>query len=92
MTNSYILHVDGSKTPFEPANGKNFTLDELREAVSGFIEMVYLPNNVIMVVNEEGKILNFRVNKEASMMYLKEINGWDFIVGDVVITTGDYIE
>lgn len=50
------------------------TLKEMQAIVDGNIEAIYLPDGLVMVCDEEGKIKdktdNFRF-------------GWDYIVGDV---------
>ena len=49
------------------------TLEEMQAIVGGHIEAIYLPDGLVMVCDEEGKIKdktdNFRF-------------GWDYIVGD----------
>lgn len=44
----------GAKGVF-PANGTDFTLEELQGFVGGYIEIIDITDKVIMVVNEEGK-------------------------------------
>lgn len=50
------------------------TLKEMQKIVGGYIEAIYLPDGLVMVCDEEGKVKdktdNFRF-------------GWDYIVGDV---------
>jgi hypothetical protein len=65
------------------------SLKEMQDAVNGYIEFVYLPDNIIMVVNEEGKINRLPVNSNATKMYAPIIN--DVIVGDVLIIDSKYI-
>lgn len=50
-----LIQSDGEAIGVVPANGGNFTLEELQGFVEGYIEIVPLTENVIMVVNEEGK-------------------------------------
>ena len=54
-------------------------LDQLQKAVGGYIELVYLQGNKIMVVNEEGLIKRLPYNYKASKIAGKNI------VGDVII-------
>tara|TARA_B100000745_G_scaffold242193_1_gene164516 strand:- start:69 stop:350 length:282 start_codon:yes stop_codon:yes gene_type:complete len=76
---------DGVKV--SPANGKEFTLDELQAYVGGLIEMVALrrdirgtePNWREMYVNEEGLLHNLKVNPTASILSGRTI------VGDAII-------
>lgn len=67
-----------------PQNGTFFKLHELNEFVGGYIELVYLSDNRLMVVNEEGKIMGLPVNIKATReVVMSGIN--DVIVGDVLI-------
>ena len=50
-----IIYKDnGEVIETSPKNGKNYTYEELREIVGGYIEIVRLNKNEIMVVNDEG--------------------------------------
>ena len=56
------------------------TLAAFQQLVGGHIEAVYLPDQIIMIVNEEGKLIglppNFRLN-------------YDTIVGTAVFVSAD---
>ena len=65
------------------------SLKELQNVVNGYIEFVYLPNNMIMVVNEEGKMNSLPVNEYVTQMFAPIIN--DSIVGDVLIINNKYV-
>ena len=65
----------------EPENGTDFTLDELQEFVGGYIEIVHLHDGKIMVVNEEGRLLNLPPNWMATDLHgLPEL-----IVGNALV-------
>ena len=51
-----IIYADGRVTPFKPKNGTDFSLEELKEVVGGYIEIFDLHNGQILVVNVEGKL------------------------------------
>tara|TARA_R110000822_G_scaffold175101_1_gene314802 strand:+ start:125 stop:412 length:288 start_codon:yes stop_codon:yes gene_type:complete len=72
---SKLYKTDGTIEDFNPANGKEFTLDEMQKAVGGYIELVYLPNNEVLVVDEEGMIKEKLFNKKISEMIMKPIVG-----------------
>lgn len=83
-----LLKVDGTITPVEPKDPeKGFTLDELYALLNvEMIEVAYPEKDSghILVVDEEGKLTDWkdRVNVEASRRY-----GWvghDVIVGDAL--------
>jgi len=83
-----IIKVTGEEIDIEPKNGKDFTLLELQEIVSGYIEIVFLGSNketkkqMILVVNEEGKINNLAFNMKATQLYHSSLGPYDVIVGD----------
>lgn len=78
------IKASGEIVEVKPKNGKDFKLKELNEFVGGYIEIVYLYNSEIMVVNEEGKIKNLPLNEKATNIVRK--NGIiDIIVGNVLL-------
>ena len=74
-----LVKSDGAFIPTEPANGRDFSLNELQAFVGGLIDIVRLPDNRIMVVNDEGLILDLPMNHTAS-----RISG-GYIAGDVLV-------
>ena len=74
------LKANGEKAEVTPKNGTDFTLDELQSFVGGYIEIIWLTPDEIMVVNEEGRLLDLPENDIASNLY--EV---DVIVGDVLV-------
>ena len=83
---SYLITVDGSVTEIAPNNGKEFELEEMQKYVEGYIELIYLTNSQIMLVNEEGKF-GKKYNCIASgiaELYHALYNG-DYICGNAVV-------
>ena len=80
-----IYRTSGEIVDIEPKNGNDFQLKELNDIVGGCIELVTLPNDEFMVVNEEGKIRGLPVNDNATEIYQRKIGRWDYIVGDCLI-------
>ena len=79
-----ILYVDGREEFIEPKNSTDFSLEELKTIVDGYIQVVWLKDGRIMVVNEEGKIHRLPLNVRATCI----VNGEgiaDTIVGNVLI-------
>jgi len=64
-----IIHPSGVITEFKPP----YTLEQLQEQVGGYIQSVPLYDDIIMIVNEEGKLQNLLPNLRASY------NGTDWI-------------
>lgn len=70
----------------EPKNGTDFSLEELQGVVGGYIEIVRLGGNQLMVVNEEGKLNRLPFNSLATnALRLVYPQSDDIIVGDVLI-------
>jgi len=75
-----ILHGNGLVSDFRPEGGE-FTLGELQKAVGGLIEIVRVEpwSDIILIVDEEGRLKRKRCNELASEMVGR------YIVGDVVL-------
>ncbi len=71
----------------QPRNGRYFKLRELQKIVGGYIEILTLNGNEIMVVNEEGKIHDLPLNLQAT-----ELFGLDVIVGDVLVCNDNEVK
>ena len=72
---SKLYKTNGTVVDFNPKQGEQFTLEELQTAVGGYIELVYLPNNEVLVVDEEGMIKEKLFNKKISEMIMTPIVG-----------------
>lgn len=81
-----IYKTDGDVQNSSPRNGTDYQLDELQEIVGGYIEVVYLADGRIMVLNEEGKLRGLAYNQRATALFRKQTGITDdFIAGDVLI-------
>lgn len=78
-----ILKADGTIVDYPPA-GKQYTLEELQQAVGGYIEIVHVGRSHLMVVNEEGKLTGLPFNPLATELYGADPS-WDHIVGDALV-------
>jgi len=87
-----IIKTNGEQIEVTPKNGKDFKLEELQEIVGGYIEVVWFPNDKIMVINEEGKLLNLPINETATKIYFDAFSYNDVIVGDVLICGTNQVE
>lgn len=76
-----IYKTNGEVIETTPKNGKDFSLEEMQAIVGGYIEIVYLDNGKLMIVNEEGKINGLPLNDNASML----VGYTDLIMGDVLV-------
>lgn len=74
------------KRPGQPAFRREIdnTLESLQELVDGYIETVNLPGGIVMIVNEEGKILHLPINFHLNCDLIRgtavfvSVNGEDF--------------
>lgn len=91
MDIAFILGSDGKITATKPKNGTDFSLEELQAIVGGYIEIVTLDEEHLMVVNEEGKLQGLPLNINASAIYLAKTHIKDSIVGDVLVCNSNMI-
>lgn len=82
-----IIKSTGETVEVQPKNNEYFSLEEMQEIVGGYIEFVYLPDDKIMVVNEEGKIHNLPMNDVASVY----VAPYDYIAGNALICKNNEI-
>lgn len=81
-----IIKSDGTERNVEPRNGGDFSLSEMQRIVGGFIEIVTLKDGQLMVVNEEGMLLEMPYNQKASELYGQPV------VGNVLVCNDDQIK
>lgn len=87
-----IIKTDGTRLETKPANGTDFTLDEMQSMVGGLIEIIELDEELSMVMNEEGKLLGLPYNKVADDIFHRYFSTTsDFIVGDVLVCNNELI-
>ena len=70
------------------------TLKKMQEIVGGFIEVVYLNDDEVMIIDEDGKGKNKPVNAKATIQATrnKAIFNNDWIAGDVIIMPKKYLD
>lgn len=83
----FVFQIDGQMTQHSPENGKHYTLEELQKLVGGYIQMITLPEDMVMVINEEGKMNRLPLNTRATELAVLSgsIYPNDFIVGVALI-------
>ncbi len=85
-----LLKTDGTTIEVRPANGTDYTLDELQKFVGGYIEVIPArEEGYILVINEEGKLEGLPFNGRATD--LADIYLWDCIVGDALLCKSDEV-
>lgn len=63
-----ILYPDGKQEQTSPANGNDFSLDELRAIVQGHIEIIPTRDNRFMVINDTGRLDGLPRNEQATAL------------------------
>ena len=79
---AFIINASGDETEVIPKNGTNFELDELQEAIGGYIELVSLASGKLLIVDEEGLLKSLPINTKASMLARKPIVGTVIVCED----------
>lgn len=88
-----IIRPDGAVIPASPKNKKDYKLKELQEIVGGYIEIVpAVHSDEVIVVNEEGKLLNLPYNPIATLYFQAYWDTNDYIVGNVLICDKKHIK
>ena len=80
-----------SETTIKTIDDVEPTLKEMQEFVGGYIEVVYLNKESMMIIDEEGKIKEKPINQEATDIAHEHeaIYNTDYIAGDAMILSGD---
>ena len=78
-----LYKTNGTIENIEPANGKDFSLEELQEIVGGYIQVVPVFGNKCIVVDEEGRMKDYKHNETASQLVFGQVIG--DIVGDMLL-------
>ena len=70
------------------------TLEEMQKFVGGYIEVVYLNDEQVMIIDEEGKVKGKPINPEATIRATRNnaIFNNDWIAGDVLIMPKEYLD
>jgi hypothetical protein len=73
--------------------GENASLEELQKLVGGYIELIYLKDENVLVVNEDGKSNNLDYNELATAEWIsKGNNNGEFVVGNALLINLQYID
>ena len=88
-----LITPEASVTEFVPANGRDFTLEELQKGVEGCIQIIDLTDKTIMVVNEDGKGRLYP-NMMATIIAkgCRAIFPHDYIAGNAVLCASDMVK
>lgn len=87
---SVIIKTDSLQKKVDPANGTDFSIDELNEFVDGYIEILHIGDK-LLVCNEEGKLKNLQYNATATCL-INAAGIKDYIVGNALFCDKDKIK
>ena len=85
-----FIKSNGEEVHVNPSNGSNFSLDELQSYVGGYIEIISIGNQSL-ILNEEGKRNDLKVNEKATTMFKNQYGNVDFVVGDVLVCPSEMV-
>lgn len=92
-TKAYHIAVDGDIKEITPDNGTDFSLGEAQGIVEGYIEVLPLTPDQIIILNEEGK---FCKDYNAVATGIAELHhalfAGDYICGDVIICPAEMLK
>ena len=86
-----LIFYNGTIINIAPSTSNKFTLTELQKYVGGYIQVIPLQDDLVMVINEEGKLLGLPRNDKATELANFHSNYNDYIVGNVVICKSELI-
>lgn len=85
-TDAYFITEKCVVSQIQPNNGNDFELSEVQKYVDGYIEVLSLSEEQIMIINEEGKFTKGVNQVATAIAHLhRAIQECDYIAGDVVI-------
>lgn len=87
-----VIKSSGEVIETQPANGTDFSLEELQTIVGGYIEVVSLRDGRLIVCDEQGKLKGKEHNQKATLIYQTNVPNWDHLVGDVLLCDVDEIK
>lgn len=94
-----LISPDGTVRVVTPANGTDFSLEELQEFVGGDFQIISPPSatGAIIVCNEEGKLMGLPRNEIATQMWQEHAEPGtprleDEVVGTVLLCHTSQVE
>lgn len=83
---AYHITVQGEIAEIAPKNGRDFQLEEAQSLVEGYIEVLFLNSDWIMIINEDGKFSKEYNQKATQIAHSWQAIRWnDYICGDVIV-------
>lgn len=88
-----VILSDGLVRDARPSDGSSFKLEECQQVVDGYIEIVHLQPDMVMVINEEGKFTK-EPNSVATIIERAHnaISPNDYIAGNCLICKSEEVK
>lgn len=88
-----LIKAIGGETEITPKNGEMFELEEAQKLVRGYIQIIPLDRDTVMIMDEEGKFKHNIANATATRIAEQHnaLFPGDYIVGDVIICKSNEI-
>lgn len=91
-TMATLYKLDGAIEEVAPENGTDFQLEELHEMLEcRTIEVVYLRDGNLIIIDEEGKMFDKPVNVPATNRVLHDLLPGDYIAGNMLLCSQDQL-
>lgn len=87
-----LITCDGREEQVTPINGSDYQLRELQGFVSGYVEILSLDKNTLLVVNEEGAVNGMDLNVNATRLINARYNMNICLYGNVLICNDNEIK
>ena len=75
------LNTKSSEFKIIEASKDEPTLESAQEFVGGMVECITFPNGDLLLINEEGKLINLPLNPEATALWRATFDNDNFITG-----------
>jgi len=82
-----VFEVNGTRRAVHPATPPSFTLEEMQALVGGYIEMVPMAGDKMLIINEEGKLQGLPYNIDATWQVADRLLSGDYIAGPAVLVS-----
>lgn len=89
-----LYKQSGYTAKIAPPNGEYFTLTELQNLIGGYIEIVQLGKDEVMVIQEDGKMCqDAEINHSATRIAREKQAIWahDCIVGNALVCPSEMV-
>jgi hypothetical protein len=84
-----VLHNDGRIETVYPQQPPSFSLEEMQKLVGGYIQHIRLPDQSLLIFDEEGKLKDKPYNRQATLRARPVLMRGDYIVGAAVVLSDE---